>query len=94
VPGASDICKGAISYHFDMRCPPFKKNIVMTKQEIETGLSAGQDLFYANAGTMRCLRVAQVNYANTNDLFSSIRFEGERRFQKVPSYYLCFMKTK
>ncbi|KKK99305.1 hypothetical protein LCGC14_2634110, partial [marine sediment metagenome] len=54
----------------------------------------GQDLFYANAGTMRCLRVAQVNYANTNDLFSSIRFEGERRFQKVPSYYLCFMKTK
>ena len=70
------------------------KNIVMTKQEIKAGLSTGQDLFYANAGTMRCLRVAQVNYANTNDLFSSIRFEGERRFQKVPSYYLCFMKTK
>ena len=66
----------------------------MRKQDIKAGLSTGQDLFYANAGTMRCLRVAQVDYANTNDLSVNVRLEGRRTFQKVPIFNLYFIKPK
>ncbi len=90
MPGAPDICKGPISYHFDMRCPPFKKNIVMTKQEIKNGLSTGKDL--------RCkpysLMVAQVDYQNTNDRVSRVRFEGKRDFRNVVNCFLYFIKPE